>query len=107
VITLKLARFNRRLFSKSGLKLPLFAGPLRSLLKKEFSPKVNTPAQRCLSYSMTEELMDAIPAEVWSALADIKNAIPPVPPELRAAFGLVAAGSLLILVLSILNMWGK
>jgi len=56
---------------------------------------------------MVEEEMDAIPAEVWSALADIKSAIPPVPPELRAAFGLVATGSLLILVLSILNMWGK
>jgi hypothetical protein len=56
---------------------------------------------------MTEELMDAIPAEVWSALADIRNAIPPIPPELRVAFELVAAGSLLILVLSILNMWGK
>jgi hypothetical protein len=51
--------------------------------------------------------MDAIPEEVWTEFAAIRDAIPPIPPEVWNAFGAIAAGGLLILVVYILNLWGK
>ncbi len=64
------------------------------------------PQRRVIHYR-TEEKMDVIPGEVWTAFGAIKDAIPPLPPELRTAFGLLAAGGLLLLVLFILNKLGK
>jgi hypothetical protein len=51
--------------------------------------------------------MDDIGAEVPAAFAAIIDAIPPVPPEVSNAFLAIGAAGLLILVVSILNMWGK
>jgi hypothetical protein len=51
--------------------------------------------------------MDDIAAEVRAAFAAIMDAIPPMPPEVWNAFGAIAAGGVLILLVSILNMWGK
>jgi hypothetical protein len=51
--------------------------------------------------------MDSIAEEVWTAFAAIRDAIPPIPLEVWTAFAAIAAGGLLILVVYILNMWGK
>jgi hypothetical protein len=51
--------------------------------------------------------MDAILEEVWTEFAAIRDVIPPIPPEVWNAFGAIAAGDLLILVVYILNLWGK
>ncbi len=51
--------------------------------------------------------MDDIAAEVRAAFAAIMDAIPPIPPEVSNAFLVIGAAGLLILVVSILNMWGK
>jgi hypothetical protein len=54
-----------------------------------------------------ERKMYAIPEEVRTEFAAIMDAIPPIPPEAWNAFGAVAAGGLLILVVYILNLFGK
>ena len=51
--------------------------------------------------------MDAITDEVRTAVAAIKDAIPAIPPEVWTAFAPIAAGGFLILVVYILNLWGK
>jgi hypothetical protein len=54
-----------------------------------------------------EEKMADIAAEVRAAFAAIMDAIPPIPPEVSNAFLAIGAAGLLILVVSVLNMWGK
>jgi hypothetical protein len=51
--------------------------------------------------------MDDIAAEVRATFAAIMDAVPPIPLEVWNAFLAIAAGGLLLLVVSILNMWGK
>jgi hypothetical protein len=51
--------------------------------------------------------MDDMAAEMRTELAAIMDTIPPIPPEVWNAFGAIAAGGLLILVVYILNLWGK
>ena len=64
------------------------------------------PLPHVLHYRM-ERKMYAIPEEVRTEFAAIMDAIPPIPPEAWNAFGAVAAGGLLILVVYILNLFGK
>ena len=54
-----------------------------------------------------EEKMDDIAEELRTAFAAIMDAIPPIPPEVSNAFLAIGAGGLLILLVSILNMWAK
>jgi uncharacterized membrane protein len=51
--------------------------------------------------------MADIAAEVRAAFAAIMDVIPPIPQEVSNAFLAIGAAGLLILVVSVLNMWGK
>jgi hypothetical protein len=51
--------------------------------------------------------MDDIAAEVRATFAAIMDAVPPIPLEVWNAFIAIGAAGLLLLVVSILNMWGK